>query len=420
MKIVIVGNSVAAINAIEAIRERDKISTISVISDENYRAYSHPLLPNLVVGEVSRSEERFYYRDRDFYERMKVKTLFGKRATAVNTKDKYVELSTAEKIHYDRLLLACGGKPAMPPIKGMELKEGIHTLTNIKAADRLRKDLPNMKSCVVIGGGLIGSKTAEKLAKKGIKVTLVELMRRVLFPALDDVAAEYVHKELKKLGVKLILEDSAVEIKGKERPQEVVLASGKRIKTDGVVVAVGVKPNLELTENTPIETNRGIIADDYMQTSVDGVYVAGDAAEAYDVVISAKRPIPILPLAARQGRVAGLNIIGTRVKYKGGFPMNSMKIGNVEFISMGTIDSEECEVLSIQHEGEYRKFLINDKNRLVGMILVGNIEKAGMFNWMIQNRFDVSWIKDTFLNSDFGWKYFNKAFRVLRLDRKIK
>ncbi len=420
MKIVIVGNSVAGINAMEAIREKDKISTIHMISDENYRAYSHPLLPNLVIGEVSRSEERFYYRDRDFYEQMKVKTLFGKRATGINTQDKYVELNNGDRINFDRLLIACGGSPSMPPIDGIDLGEGIHTLTNIKSADRLKKDLPNMKSCVVVGAGLIGSKAAEKLAKKGIKVTLVELMRRVLFPALDDRAADYIHRELKKLGVKLILEDSVVEIKGKKRPEEVILASGKKLKTDGVLIAVGVKPNLELVKNTQIETNRGIVADDYMQTSVDGIYVAGDVAEAYDIIISAKRPIPILPLAARQGRIAGVNMIGARVKYKGGFPMNSMKIGNVEFISMGIVDSEEHETLSIERDGEYRKFIINEDNRLVGMILVGNIEKAGMFNWMIQNRFDVSWIKDTFLNSDFGWKYFNKAFRVLRLDRKIK
>ena len=419
MKIVIIGNSVASVNAVEAIRENDNIAEINIISNENYRAYSHPLLPNLVVGDISRSEERFYYRDKKFYDKNKVKTILGKKAIKILPDEKAVVLEDNTKVSYDKLLISCGGKPFVPPMKGTDLQEGVHTLTNIKSADKLKKDIKNIKHCVVVGGGLIGSKIAEKLAKKGIKITLVELMRRVLFPVLDDTAANYVHKELKKYGVKLILEDSVVEIKGDKRPKAVVLSSGKTIEADTVIVAVGVRPNLDLAADTDIKINRGIVVNDYMQTSVDDIYAAGDAAEAYDVVISAKRPVPVLPLAARQGRVAGLNMIGPSIKYKGGFPTNSMKIGEVEFISMGIVDSDELEVLKIEKDQEYRKFLIKD-NRLLGMILVGNIEKAGMFNWMIQNRFDVSWMKDAFLNSDFGWKYFNKAFRILRFDRKIR
>ncbi len=418
MKIVIIGNSVAGINAVEAIREKDKISDIRVISDEQTRAYSHPLLPNFVVGDVSRAEERFYYRHRAFYEKNNVKTILGKSVVKVFPKNKYVQLNNEEKVEYDKLLIACGGKPIIPKMQGVEL-EGVHTLTNIKSADRLKSELSDIKSCVVVGGGLIGSKTAEKLAKKGIKVTLVELMKRVLFPVLDDTGADYIHKELKNLGVKLILEDSVVELKGDKKVKEVVLSSGKKIETDSVVVAVGVRPNLDFVSDSDIETNKGILVNDYMQTNIDTIYAAGDVVEAYDIVIAQKRPIPILPLAARQGRIAGLNIIDSNIKYKGGFPTNSITIGKTSFISMGIVDSDEFEVLQIQNGNEYRKFLIDD-NKLVGAILVGNIEKAGMFNWMIQNKFDVSWIKDTFLNSDFGWKYFNKAFRVLRLDRKIK
>ncbi len=419
MKIVIVGNSTAAINAIEAVRERDKISSITVISDENYRAYSHPLLPNLVVGDVSRSEERFYYRGRDFYELNKVKTILGKRVVKIYPQNKMVELDDSEKIEYDKLLLACGGKPIKPPMEGLEL-EGVHTLTNIRAADKLRRDLKNIKRCVVVGAGLIGSKIAEKLAKNGVKVTLVELARRVLFPVLDDTGADYIHRELKKLGITLILNDSVVALDGDKRVNEVTLKSGRKVETDGVVVAVGVAPNIDLAKDAGLQIDRGVIVNDFMQTSDEDIYAAGDVAQAYDLVIGSKRPIPILPLAARQGRVAALNMIGSDVKYKGGFPMNSISIGGVSFISMGIVDSEELEVLSIKKGDEYRKFLVDGDNRLKGMILINNVEKAGMFNWMIQNKFDVSWIKDTFLNSDFGWKYFNKAFRVLRLDRKIK
>ncbi len=419
MKIVIVGNSTAAVNAVETIRERDKISSITVVSDESYRAYSHPLLPNLVIGEVSRAEERFYYRKADFYESHKVKTVLGRKVVKLYPEEKVVELDNGDKLEYDKLLLACGGTPIKPPIEGLEL-EGVHTLTNIKAADKLRKDLKNIKQCVVVGAGLIGSKIAEKLAKKGVKVTLVELTKRVLFPVLDDTGADYIHKELKRLGVTLVLNDAVSALSGDKRVKQVILKSGKKIETDGVIVAVGVAPNAGLAKDAGLTVDRGVVVNDFMQTSNDNVFAAGDVAQAYDMVSGVKRPIPILPLAARQGRIAALNMLGMDVKYKGGFAMNSISIGKVSFISMGIVDSDELEVLSIKRGDEYRKFLIDPDNRLKGMILVNNVEKAGMFNWMIQNRFDVSWIKDTFLNSDFGWKYFNKAFRVLRLDRKIK
>ncbi len=418
MKIVIIGNSVASINAIEAIREKDKISEIKVISDEQSRTYSHPLLPNLIVGDVSRSEERFYYRDRNFYEKNNIKTILGNKATEIVPKGKYIKLENNEKITYDKLIITAGGTPFIPKMDGVEL-EGVHTITNIKSANKLKKDLSNIQRCVVVGGGLIGSKIAEKLAKHGVKVTIVELMQRVLFPVLDDTAADYIHKQLKDLGVKLILGDSVVKMDGDKRVKRAILSSGKSIDTDSIIVAVGVRPNIEFIKDSKIETNKGIIVNDYMQTNIDTIYAAGDIVEAYDVVVSQKRPIPILPLAARQGRVAGLNITGENVKYKGGFPTNSITIGNVSFISMGIVDSDKFEVLSIKKDGEYRKFIVDD-NKLVGMILVGNIEKAGIFNWMIQNRFDVSWLKDTFLNSDFGWKYFSKALRILRFDRKIK
>ncbi len=418
MKIVIIGNSVACINAIEAIREKDKISQIIAVSDEQSRAYSHPLLPNLVIGDISRSDERFYYRSRNFYEKNKVKTVLGKKVVGISSQNRYIKLENDEKISYDRLIITAGGKPFIPKMDGVEL-EGVHTLTNIKSADKLKKDLINIKKCVVVGGGLIGSKIAEKLAKHGVKVTLVELMKRVLFPVLDDTGAEYIHKELKSLGVKLILGDSVVKLDGDKRVKKAVLSSGKSIDTDAVIVSVGVKPNLEFINESGIEINRGIIVNDYMQTNIDTIYAAGDVTEAYDIVTSQKRPIPILPLAARQGRIAGLNIEGENVKYGGGFPTNSITIGKISFISMGIVDTDKLEILKIKKDGEYRKFIIDD-NKLVGMILVGNIEKAGMFNWMIQNRFDVSWLKDTFLNSDFGWQYFSKAFRILRFDRKIK
>ncbi|OSS42235.1 Nitrite reductase probable [NAD(P)H] subunit [Desulfurella amilsii] len=417
MKYVIIGNSVAGINAATAIRQNDTQGEILIISDEQTRPYSRPLLPNWVIGEVSFSQERMFYRRNDFFEKNNIKTLLGKKVESIDTKAKIVSISNSESLPYDKLIITSGASAILPKnIVGIEL-EGIHTLTNIKGARKLKENLDNIGSIVIVGAGLIGTKMAYDLSKIGKKVVLVELAKRVLFPALDDYAAGLIQEELKENGVEIILNDSVVQLNGDEKVSEVVLASNKKIPCDACLLSVGVFPNIPFVDEN-IKVDRGIVVDDYLK-ACDDCYAAGDVASVYDIVANIRRPIPILPLAAKEGFISGLNASGSEVKFNGGFAMNSIEIGNIGFISMGLIESDNDEVLEYKKDNEYRKFIIRD-NRLIGVILVNNVEKVGMFNWMIEKGFDVSWIKDTFLNSDFGWKYFDKAFRVLRLDRKLK
>jgi len=417
MKYVIIGNSVAGINAATAIRQNDTQGEILIISDEQTRCYSRPLLPNWVIGEVSLSEEGMFYRRSDFYEKHNIKTMLGYKVEHLDTKQKIVKLSNSDIIPYDKLIIASGANAILPKnISGIEL-DGVHTLTNIKGAKKLKENLDNIDRIVIVGAGLIGTKMAYDLSKIGKKVVLVELARRVLFPALDDYGASFIEQELKKAGVEVILNDSVVQLNGDKKVKEVVLASNKKIQCDACLLSVGVAPNTSFVDSN-ILIEKGIVVDDTMKAYND-CYACGDVASIYDIVLNIKRPIPILPLAAKEGFIAGLNACGGQAKFKGGFAMNSIEIGSVGFISMGVVESDNDCVLEFKKDREYRKFIIRD-NRLIGVILVNNVEKAGMFNWMIEKGFDVSWIKDAFLNSDFGWKYFDKAFRVLRLDRKIK
>lgn len=415
MKYVIIGNSVAGINAATAIRQNDKTGEIIIVSDEQTRAYSRPLLPNWVIGEVSLSCERFYYRRNDFYEKNNFQCLLGKKVENLDTASKIIEFSNSEKINYDKLILATGSKPILPKtISGLEY-EGVHTLTNLKGAKKLKDDLVNINSIVIIGAGLIGTKLAYDLSKIGKKVVLVELAKRVLFPAIDDYGAKLIQNQLKENSVEIILNDSVVELKGDKRIKEVVLSSSKVIPTDACVVSVGVSANVSFIKEGSIKIDRGIVVDSTMKACKD-VWACGDVASVYDIVLQAHRTIPILPLAAKEGFIAGLNASDQEAHFTGGFAANSIEIGKVSFISMGIIESDKEEVLEWKNDTEYRKFIIRN-NRLIGAILINNNEKAGIFHWMIEHKFDVSWIKDAFLNSDFGWKYFDKAFRVIRFSR---
>ena len=173
MDYVIIGNSAAAVGAIERIRKNDRSGKITVISDEVHTCYSRPLITYYLADKVKNAG--MCYRDKSFYAKNKVKTLLGKKVVSISTSRKKVELDDGKDISYDKLLITTGGKPFVPPIKGAD-KENVFTFTIFDDAIALKKLVPKIKRAVVIGGGFIGLKTAEALAEVGVKVTIVELM----------------------------------------------------------------------------------------------------------------------------------------------------------------------------------------------------------------------------------------------------
>lgn len=422
MHIVILGNSTVAVAAVEAIRSIDNMENkITVVSNEPFFTYSHPLLPNYLVGEVEEDEEKFSYRRKGFYEQNKLNTILGDAAVSIDKNAKIVELKSGKEIAYDRLIVATGGIPIVPPMEGVNL-ENVFTFTNLTEVKKFKTALPNIKKCVVVGGGLIGTRLTEKLSIYGVETYLIELLERLVVLALDDYGAGLIRKELEKAGGHIITGDSVKSILGEKKVCGVKLASGKEISCDAVAIAIGVRPNMDIAKNAGLEVGRGgVITDEYMRTSDPNIFSGGDIVETYDLTSNQRRSIPILPIAYAQGEVAGLNILNREVKFKGGFPMNSMKIGGIEFISMGTVNPEkDAEIIERKYDnGDYKKFIIKN-NCLSGAIFIGDIEKAGMFNWMIKERFNVKRIKDYFLKEDFGWKYFDRDTRNLRISRQLK
>jgi NAD(P)H-nitrite reductase large subunit len=199
------------------------------------------------------------------------------------------------------------------------------------------------------------------------------------------------------------------EIVGRSgRVDHVVLQYGDRMGCDLMVFAIGVRPNVGLIPSgSGIEVERGIVVDRWMQTSVPGVYAAGDCTEALDMLLKVRRPIAIWPLAFRQGHVAGCNMAGAHKEYEGGFPMNSVEICGVPTISVGLTDPEEDtgEYTVMEHfdrEVLAYKRLVLSGNRLVGAVCVGDIERAGIYTGLIRDRADVSPFKEHLLSGKFG------------------
>jgi NAD(P)H-nitrite reductase large subunit len=406
-KYVIIGGSAGGIGAVEAIREVDPEGTLTVISEETVPQYSRPMISEYVSREATLGTMK--YRGDQFWKNNNVQALTGRTATKIDFKKKQVELDGGDKISYEKLLIATGGKPFVPRMKGGE-KDGVFTFTDLSSAEGLESKLENAKSVVVIGGGLIGVSASEALVKRGIKVTLVELKESILNLILDKTASEIAEKVLTEAGVTVITGQTVQRILGKKDNEAavggVVMTDGTEIPCDLVVVAIGVIPRTELVKETDLKLNRGIVVDRFMRTNIPDVYACGDVAEAHDFLIDGNRLLPLWPLAHLGGRVAGYNMAGKKAEYEGGTVMSSLKYFGLPIIAVGNVnpeDSSDYEVL-VELKPEktvYKKILLKD-NRIVGFIFLGDIEKAGILFRLLKNHVDVGEIKDMLLSEDFG------------------
>ena len=418
MNYLIVGNSAAAVGAIEGLRSADPEGCIMLLSGETDHTYSRPLISYLLAGKVDR--QRMSYRPDDFYEKQAVDAQLGQDVVSVDTADRTVTTADGRQFEYDRLLLATGGRPFVPRIEGLDC-DGVFTFTSWQDVRRIEQHLEahTVGEAVVLGGGMIGLKAAEALLARGLKVTIVELADRLLGTTLDAAASGILVEALQKRGAAVCLEttidkvlSSGGAIKG------VRLAGNLEIYCQMLVVAIGVVPNVGFLEGSRIETNRGIIVDERMRSSVEDVYAAGDVVEAHDLLLGEKRPIPILPLAYRQGYVAGRNMAGAEETYHGGMAMNSIEICDVPTVAVGqTTLCDDCqddryEVLteSDPQNGVYKKVVLQ-KDRMVGVILVGDIDKAGLYAGLIERKADVGAIKHLLLSSEFGLLSLDPEYR---------
>lgn len=401
----IIGNSAGGIGAIEAIRLVDKEGSIVIVSDEMYPVYSRPLISEHLAGE--RKLEGILYRSEDFYRQNQVQTVFGKRAVRLDLDLCEIELEDEKKVFYEKLLLATGGTPIVPPMEGLD-KKGVFTFTTLDDAKGIAEKLSNgAKKAVVIGGGLIGISVTDALRKCGVEVTIVELMDRILGAVLDEEASQMAKETVEDAGVVFRTGHTVKKIIGKDDEDVIVggviLDDGEYIKCDLVIVAIGVIPRIDLTKDTGINVNRGILVERHMATNIPNVYACGDVAESYDFIYKGDRIIPIWPNAYIGGRIAGYNMAGKEAEYPGGTAMNSLKYFGLYVSSAGMVNAmnDDCEVISHRDNGLYQKFVIRD-DKLVGMVLVRDIERAGIFYGLMRDGVDVSGFKDSFISDKFG------------------
>ncbi|MFC1874840.1 NAD(P)/FAD-dependent oxidoreductase [Chloroflexota bacterium] len=404
-KYLIVGNSAGGIGAAETIREFDKSGTMAIVSDEPYPAYSRPLIAEYLISRCSL--ERMLFRPPDFYESNDIETILGDRVTGIDFKKHTVTLASSRTLEWQKLLLATGGMPIVPDIAGLGLK-GVFsfiTLDDAKAIDDFITRYRMPVRAVVIGGGLIGVSAAESLVKRGVRVTIVEMKDRILNTILDEKASSIEAKAIAETGVEIITRHTVGKINGDRLGgvRSAVLDDGRLMDCQMVVVAIGVRPRLELVAGSDIKKNRGIIVDRFMAASRTDIYACGDVAEAYEYIYGENRLTPIWPNAYLGGRVAGCNMAGGRAEYPGGTAMNSMKYFGVDTVSAGIVvpPDDSYEIIKEEYNGIYKKVVLKD-GLIVGLVFSGDIEKSGIVYSLMKDGINVSGFKEALVAEDFG------------------
>jgi nitrite reductase (NADH) large subunit len=317
-----------------------------------------------------------------------------------------VELSDGQKLQYDKLLLATGAAPRFPKIEEIR-HDGVFGLRKLEDAQGILARLSSTKRAVVLGGGLVGLKAAAALKERGLSVTVLVDSPHVLSQMLDESSARIFEKIFEQNGVTIYTKAKPVAVLGTQHIEGVQLASGEVFECDVVVVGKGVDPRLELLEGTPIRKDYGVLVDDYLRTSVENIYAAGDVAQARDVLRGEPWINALWPCAVEQGRVAALNMLGRAMSYRGSMRMNSVQFFGVPVISAGLAvltpgplggrPGEHDETLeSRPAPGIYRKIFLKDET-IVGFVLVGDVQAAGVLRILMERRVNVAPIKEELL-----------------------
>jgi NAD(P)H-nitrite reductase large subunit len=387
---VIIGASAAGLAALEAIRSVDGKCRVTVLSKEKAPLYSRVGLTHFLDGTVKLAGMSTH--GPDYFERLKATLLPGVAAVHVDPKARTLKLSTRKTLKYDTLLVASGSSAVIPPIRGIRLR-GVYPCITRADAVAIDRSLARARQVVVVGAGLIGIQVADAVVKRKKQVAIVEQMPHVMPAMVDPPAARLFEQLLRERGHAVHTGARAAEIVGKAgRVVGVRLENGEVVACQLCIMAVGVRPNVEFLEGTPIQRRQGLLVDSSQHTSLLSIYAAGDVAETTDMLSGQRVVVAIWPEALNQGRVAGLNMAGVSTTYDGSMAMNTTSVLGLPIASLGlwqVTDTADYQIHSELHEAKraYRRLVIKDRT-LAGAILVGegvNAE-AGILHNLIRTR----------------------------------
>lgn len=379
-KLVVIGNGMAGIACVEQILKHAPKFEITVFGDETHVNYNRILLSSVLAGEKEMDD--IVINGLGWYQEKGITLRLGIRIIDVDPLTKTVTGDDGSVTEYDKLLIATGSAPFVPPINGVD-KDGVYCFRNMDDTKALlERARPGLKA-VVIGGGLLGLEAARGLQVQGAEVTVVHLMDRLMERQLDPTGGTYLRTSIEQLGVRVALKKSTAAILGNGHVEGVEFKDGEKIEADLVVVAAGIRPNVELGKKAGLTVNRAIVVNDYMETSDPDIFAVGECVEHNGIVYGLVAPL------YDQGKVLAATITGNRgLIYQGTVTAAKLKIMGVDVFSAGFIDDTVAGIESVKYEdaalGIYKKLTLKD-GCLAGVILVGDVSDSQRYmDWLRQ------------------------------------
>lgn len=388
MQIVIVGNSAAGLNGLEAFRKLDQDSEVTIIAKEEHRPYSRVLLPYYLRGKVP--YENLFIRDKGYYERLRAKYISGK-VVKLLPEQQQVLLECGTSIPYDKLLIATGSSPVKPPIPGLS-GAGVHHLSTLEDIRQLNPRFEKDSSVAVLGSGFVSLQGAYAALTRGLSVTVVELMDRIMPKALDAHGADMLANRMKESGVNLLVNTQTNAIERTDLGKFVLnFNNTATLTSDFIIVGTGVRPNVDFLEDTEIKIDAGIVVNKQMETTVPGIYAAGDVAQIPSFTDGESVVHALWPTAVETGTIAGGSMASGNESYKGSLNMNVTQLFDITVASMGEfMDAEDSEswIDTSLPQDQYLKVILK-KGVPVGATCVGSSELVttlGMLRPLIREK----------------------------------
>lgn len=397
MRVIIIGNGLAGTIAAKTLREQDRTVEIDVFADEKYHYYPRPNLIEFLAGNLPL--ERIFAFPEEWYSEQNVNVHLEKSGIRIFPDSKEIEIAGGKREKYDFLVLANGSLAFVPPIKGAE-KQGVFTLRTLDDAFEILDCLKDRRRVTVIGGGLLGLETARAVKSRDVEVEVVEFFGHLLPRQLDPQGGSLLKGQIEKMGINVHLGLTCEEVLGQDIVTGLRFKGGREIQTDVVLVAAGVRPNLRIAQEAGLETDRGLVVDDYLQSSHPDIWAAGDITQ------HAGRVYGIIPASFNQARIAALNVLGQRQKYEGTIPSNTLKVLGIDLTSVGMVNPEDESFEELREEnadkGTYKKIVIKN-GEVCGLICIGTKKGVSEISRLISRKANVEKWKNSLLEDDFDY-----------------
>ncbi|MDM5222832.1 nitrite reductase large subunit NirB [Peribacillus sp. NJ11] len=384
-KLVLIGNGMAGLRCVESIIMNDPNAfEITIFGSEPHVNYNRILLSTVLQGNTS--FEDIAINERNWYTKHNIQLFTGETVVKIDKVTQKIKTDKEREVYYDKLIIATGSVPFILPVTGVD-KEGVIAFRTIEDCQKMIDTSRKYKKAVVIGGGLLGLEAARGLLNLGMEVNVVHIAEHLMERQLDSTASILLQKELENQGMHFLLQKETQEIIGNERVERVRFKDGTELEADLVVMAAGVRPNIQLAKESGIDINRAIIVNDYLETSVANIYAVGECAEHQGIVYGLVKPL------YEQGEVLAKHICEMKCQgYQGSVLSTQLKVSGVELFSVGDFLGDETtkSITTFDElDGIYKKVVFQER-KIIGAVLYGDTKASTRLLDMILKRQEVS------------------------------